>query len=276
MINEEIQKILKSIEKHNNLKILYACESGSRIYGFANEYSDYDIRFIFLKDKDSYLLNNFKDTYEDMIDKDGNVFDIVGWDFRKMLHLHKKGNPNLREWIDSPIKYIPDTLGIFEDLPHFQKKKLFHHYYSISKQLYKKYKTDNNLLMNRKKYLYILRGIYSCKFIIMDKNNYPPISLYDLFESVELKSKDTEILSPLLNSLNQFNPMSIEELYRLNLYIESNLKQLECEDILSQYSYRDEEYVDNIYEQKFLNILNHPKTRKNWVRRIKDNVRRYC
>ncbi len=38
---------LKYIEEENNVKILYAVESGSRGWGFASRDSDYDVRFIY-------------------------------------------------------------------------------------------------------------------------------------------------------------------------------------------------------------------------------------
>ena len=42
-----IAQQLAKIEEDNNVTILYACESGSRAWGFDNVESDYDVRFIF-------------------------------------------------------------------------------------------------------------------------------------------------------------------------------------------------------------------------------------
>ncbi|WP_375437166.1 DNA polymerase beta superfamily protein [uncultured Hymenobacter sp.] len=41
-----IQKALTQLELTHNLRILYACESGSRAWGFPSPDSDYDVRFI--------------------------------------------------------------------------------------------------------------------------------------------------------------------------------------------------------------------------------------
>ena len=52
----KIAKIVKSkltdIEKEFNVSIFYACESGSRAWGFESTDSDYDIRFLYYHDLD--------------------------------------------------------------------------------------------------------------------------------------------------------------------------------------------------------------------------------
>lgn len=37
---------LTTIERRENIRVLFACESGSRAWGFASPDSDYDVRFI--------------------------------------------------------------------------------------------------------------------------------------------------------------------------------------------------------------------------------------
>ena len=44
-VNQELNKIEKEFDIH----ILYAVESGSRGWGFANEDSDYDVRFYYIR-----------------------------------------------------------------------------------------------------------------------------------------------------------------------------------------------------------------------------------
>ena len=55
---EYINKQLDKIEKEKNIKILYAVEAGSRGWGFSNEDSDYDVRFIFKRPLNDYLTIN--------------------------------------------------------------------------------------------------------------------------------------------------------------------------------------------------------------------------
>ena len=98
-----IQEKLHEIEKRENCRILLAVESGSRAWGFASPDSDYDVRFIYVRDKESYLkLNRPRDVIELPIN---DVLDINGWDVEKALKLLHKSNPTVFEWCSSPIVY---------------------------------------------------------------------------------------------------------------------------------------------------------------------------
>jgi predicted nucleotidyltransferase len=105
-MKSRILKELNEIEKNCDVKIIYACESGSRawgFWGFASEDSDYDVRFIYVHPKDWYLtIANKRDVIE--IPFDG-VLDINGWDIKKSLKLLRKSNSPLLEWLSSPIRY---------------------------------------------------------------------------------------------------------------------------------------------------------------------------
>ena len=54
-IENLVQIKLKEIENKEQVKILYAVESGSRAWGFASSDSDYDVRFIYIRPKIEYL-----------------------------------------------------------------------------------------------------------------------------------------------------------------------------------------------------------------------------
>ena len=85
--------------------VLYACESGSRAWGFASTDSDYDVRFLYLRRPSWYLsidLEARRDVIERPIDDE---LDVSGWDLRKALKLFLKSNPPLLEWLGSPIVY---------------------------------------------------------------------------------------------------------------------------------------------------------------------------
>ena len=64
-----IEEQLKEIEEKENVKIIYCVESGSRAWGFASPDSDYDVRFIYVRNKEYYLkLNKNRDVIEWRLD----------------------------------------------------------------------------------------------------------------------------------------------------------------------------------------------------------------
>ena len=74
---------IKEIEEKENVKVLHVVESGSRAWGFASPDSDYDVRFIYLRNKDDYLsLHDIKDFINWELNE---VLDINGWDLKKAL-----------------------------------------------------------------------------------------------------------------------------------------------------------------------------------------------
>lgn len=112
-MKKEICSTLAEIEKLHNVKILYACESGSRAWGFPSPDSDYDARYLYIRPLESYLkLFPERDVIEGPIDE---VKDFVGWDLQKALKPLMKGNAPLIEWLHSPIVY-KDNLWLRENL----------------------------------------------------------------------------------------------------------------------------------------------------------------
>ena len=82
---EDIYDYINLIERQHNVDIIYACESGSRVWGFESPDSDYDLRFIYTQPLRNYLSVNEK---RDVIEKPltGKV-DASGWDLKKALKL---------------------------------------------------------------------------------------------------------------------------------------------------------------------------------------------
>ena len=100
---EVIQKKLDEIEEKEQVKILYAVESGSRSWGFASPDSDYDVRFIYIRDLKYYLgLQKKKDFISWELNE---TLDISGWDVSKVLSYLYKSNATVFEWSNSPVIY---------------------------------------------------------------------------------------------------------------------------------------------------------------------------
>lgn len=100
-ITREINAELSQIEREKDVKVIYACESGRRAWGFPSEDSDFDVRFIYVHRPDWYLsISKRRDVIEKPIS--GNL-DISGWDLQKALRLFRISNPPLMEWPGPPI-----------------------------------------------------------------------------------------------------------------------------------------------------------------------------
>lgn len=214
-MKEVIIDKLEQIEKDNDVTILYAIESGSRAWGHYNDDSDYDIRFIYKhNDLNHYLTIN---NQSEVIESNDGLLDIVGWDIKKALYLHYKSNPNLREWINSPIKYVTDDEDIFRDLPDFNKGVLKHHYYGLAYRHYKKYlkgKEEFNLKYV-KKMLYTIRCTLAWN--VLDNDSYPSMNLDELLEENDLSKDIKDNIIKLRDSYSTLE-ITLNEEERILLY----------------------------------------------------------
>jgi uncharacterized protein len=171
-IVQTIERKLSLIESDYLVKVLYACETGSRAWGFPSPDSDYDVRFIYVHDRDWYLqLNSVKDTIEVM---DGDL-DVSGWDLRKCLHLLKKSNAPLIERFQSPVLYYDEKkfrecfMGLIRS--YYSPIAVFYHHYSLAKKFYEDFKGRETVKL--KSYFYLLRSLLSCNWIINDNSVLP-------------------------------------------------------------------------------------------------------
>jgi hypothetical protein len=105
-MNEIIQASLRQIQEQQGFKIIYACESGSRAWGFSSTDSDYDVRFLYVNPADWYLSVDVEDKPDVFERPITDELDVSGWDLRKALMLLRKSNPPLLEWLNSPIIYL--------------------------------------------------------------------------------------------------------------------------------------------------------------------------
>jgi predicted nucleotidyltransferase len=98
-----IQTALRQLEATHGIRVLYACESGSRAWGFPSPDSDFDVRFIYCHPPDWYLtLDEGPDTLNFPVDDE---LDLAGWELRKALRLLRASNASGFEWLQSPIVY---------------------------------------------------------------------------------------------------------------------------------------------------------------------------
>ena len=196
-IQREIQENLDAIEKQNNVTILLAIESGSRAWGFASPDSDYDVRFIYVRNLFDYLrIDEQKDTIEWKLDE---VLDINGLYLKKELIAFAKGNPNVMEWAKSPIVYreAPEWKDICDiALQYFSEKASLYHYAGIAKNTVNNYLQGD--LVRYKKYFYALRPLLCCKWI-EKYNEVPPMEFQTLLTLFD--GSDPDLNSDLFDSI---------------------------------------------------------------------------
>lgn len=169
---ETLTNILATIEARHKIKILYACETGSRAWGFPSPDSDYDVRFLYIHEPDWYLsLNEQKDTVE-FVEGD---WDITGWDLRKSLLLLKKSNAALIERFQSPIVY-KDKTGFRSDFhklveEHYNPVAVFYHYHSLSSNFWNDMKDEKEVKL--KALMYVVRSMLCCVWALKDEATLP-------------------------------------------------------------------------------------------------------
>jgi len=172
-MRDKILSRLKQIEELEHVRVLFACESGSRAWGFPSQDSDFDIRFVYVRPRDWYLsIEDRRDVIELPID---GSLDVSGWDLRKALRLFRQSNPPLLEWLRSPIVYL-DSHGVAQRLRdlvpvYFSPKSCLHHYLHMAQGNYREYLQGKHVHL--KKYFYVLRPVLACRWIEA-KNTMPP------------------------------------------------------------------------------------------------------
>ena len=196
-MNILVPKKLKELERENNIKVLYAAESGSRAWGFASSDSDFDVRFIYVHPTDFYLkLEKQRDVIEMPID---DTWDVSGWDIQKALRLLHGSNPSLFEWAASPLVYHSTDIWEKQIAPvmneYFQPQKSIHHYLSMAARTAKENLSGETI--KAKKYFYILRTILAAKWVIA--YSCPPPMLFEELVDDQLEAE----LKPLVCELIQ-------------------------------------------------------------------------
>lgn len=236
-MKETILETLKKVEEDFQVKIVYACESGSRAWEFPSKDSDYDVRFIYVHKTEDYLtidqigIGTKRDVIELPIN---DVLDVSGWELTKALRLFRKSNPPLMEWLHSGIVYYQafSTIEQMRDLSKtiFSPNACLHHYLNMASNNFREYLEGEKVKI--KKYFYVLRPVLAAKWI-ENFNEFPPLEFSTLLETLvpegELKNEiqillkrkmdgDELDLEPKIQLINDFLN---EEIIRLREYIKT-------------------------------------------------------
>jgi predicted nucleotidyltransferase len=186
-IRQDVDRRLAQIAEDEGVKFLLAVESGSRAWGFPSPDSDYDVRFIYVRPWRDYMtLRPLRDVIEQPI---VDELDVNGWDIRKALGLLLKHNAVVAEWINSPIRYLPDheavsRLGEIADR-YFDPRGYALHYASLGRNNLNRWDLDAETI-SAKRYFYALRPALSVRALRLDPANRPPMRLQDLMAVSDL------------------------------------------------------------------------------------------
>lgn len=183
-----IQQKLVAAETAHGVKILYACESGSRGWGFASDDSDFDVRFIYVHEPDWYLgaaSEEKRDVIELGIENTAvGELDINGWELRKALKLFRQSNPPLLEWLSSPLVYRECGMLALRlraaAMTSASPIRTWHHYRSLMEKSRARYKTTRPTL---KTWFYVMRPLLAMRWIERG-NGMPPMRFDQLMDKV--------------------------------------------------------------------------------------------
>ncbi|TVT43022.1 nucleotidyltransferase domain-containing protein [Hymenobacter setariae] len=180
-MTDRITTALRDLEAQHNIRILYACESGSRAWGFPSPDSDYDVRFIYVHPLAWYLgLDEGPDTLSFPVDDE---LDLGGWELRKTLRLLRGSNAALFEWLQSPIVYH-EAPGFQAQLAPllpqaFNLKAGLHHYLGQLRRGVEEDLVTEEVRLKR--LFYALRSALAARWI-RERHTLPPMEFAPLRE----------------------------------------------------------------------------------------------
>lgn len=235
------------MEKENDIEILYACELGSRVWGFSNDQSDYNVRFIFKRSnvRDYLALKKRNDVIECF----GDDFNIIGWDIKKALEFHYRDNSNLRECLLSDIVYIDKGIeDYFSGLGGFNIDVLKNNYYAKALVGWRQYISLEFNRTKSKKYLHVIRSILIWN--LLDREVCPPININELVNHKNLNLRDDikQSINDLISYHQSSGSLSEDAVFRLNNFILSSLKDMDKVKVKSFKDIRD-------YDKRFRQVV---------------------
>ena len=227
-----ILEVVEKLEADLDIRVLLACETGSRAWGFASPDSDYDIRLLYCHPVEWYLsVNEPKDELSSM--EDDNLLDITGWELRKTLRLLNKSNMAVFERLDSSIVYRQDEQfcdrlrSVAKDF--YNPLAAIHHYLGIARNAHDDLNSpDGNYSLKR--LFYGLRTAAACQWIYEDHDGPPPIVFDKILDEISLTDSArsrirelVEIKSGQAEKVNHSGEVELLELigHQINVATES-------------------------------------------------------
>jgi len=187
-----------ALEAGGDLAVIYACESGSRAWGFPSRDSDYDVRFLYARPLPWYLaVGRRGDVVERPVDAE---LDLGGWDVKKALGLLRSGNAPLLEWLASPIVYR-ENAEAFAPVRRlvevaFRPESVCHHYLAQARRMMARLEEASEVTL--KTYFYAARALLAARWVITHQGA-PPMNFWQLLEGASPSRWPEDILRMLAN-----------------------------------------------------------------------------
>jgi predicted nucleotidyltransferase len=102
----EILEELQKIEEQHQVRIFYACESGSRAWGFPSSDSDHDVRFLYIRESDWYLSIGTEDKRDVLINKFRSLAPLYYSPTSCSYHYLQMAKNNFREYLKGDVVKI--------------------------------------------------------------------------------------------------------------------------------------------------------------------------
>ena len=256
-MRRRIEDKLARLSDNEGIRILYAAESGSRAWGFGSPDSDYDVRFVYVRDMTWYLrLQPGRDVVEAGIDAD--LIDLSGWDADKALKLLIKSNPALYEWLVSPIVYLragefaARARALYEQFA--DRQAIAHHYRNIAAGQWRR-EIEGKSAVKQKKYFYVIRPLMSLQWV-RENHTPPPMMIDGLLERVELPGSVRRAIEELIEVKRSTPELGLgPRLSVIDEWIETGLAL--APTIAAENRGRDRSEFVNAADRLFLDLLAH-------------------
>ena len=238
-IVDVVNSELREIEIKHNIRIIYACENGSRNWGMESDDSDYDIRFIFTRpsryylekiitQKDALLLAKHQLVIIEKKEHSIGDLDFQGWDIYKARTMLIRSNSALIEWLTSDIIYRDYggdfIIQLYEvGTTGYNPLALAHHYRNMGKHNFMKYiKKGSDVCYKR--YLYAFRGLFNAMWVVFNKS-LPPVHFKDAvklsnFLPVDIKKVALDVIEHKRTGLDrdQIEPIEVFDDYLIEQF----------------------------------------------------------
>jgi hypothetical protein len=248
-----IKTELENLEKQEGFTILFACESGSRAWGFSSRDSDYDVRFIYIHPQYRYLSIEDKKEYLEIPITDN--LDINGWDIRKALSLLWRSNATLFEWLQSPVIYC--SRDNFKDelfqlaKEYFSIRYTMNHYLGLAKKMLLSNPGEKEI--DLKRYFYILRPLLAAMWIAKYRE-IPPMEFHHLLQLIETPTLRDHIAGLLKKKVKAGEKDKIPTIPEVQEFIESQYRI--CKKIVDQFTSlkKEVEPLDDFFRNMLLRM----------------------